>query len=82
MDVEPSTSAPGPAAHVMPLSGSETERDTKRKTVGARNMRMSLDGDGSGTLHADRSVGGASILPSNSTRRERRRTVTDIWPNA
>jgi hypothetical protein len=70
------------------LCGSETERDTRRKTVGVRAGRTSLDENGHGsrtvTAHAaDRNAAvaglgvGGKVPPA---RRERRRTVTDIWP--
>ncbi|KAG0704451.1 hypothetical protein DFH29DRAFT_873681 [Suillus ampliporus] len=71
--------APSPAIQVRtPLSGSETERDTRRRTIGVRAARMSLDsirdereGDNGGSL--SRTV----ALPSQ--RRERRRTVTEVF---
>ncbi|KAF9465342.1 hypothetical protein BDZ94DRAFT_1320402 [Collybia nuda] len=91
---EPSTSVP-PKPHMA--GGAETERDVRRKTLGARTPRASLDssmeGGGSksrtSTVHAaDRSaavalgVGSGGIMPPmNTARRERRRTVTDIWPH-
>ncbi|RDB14584.1 hypothetical protein Hypma_016443 [Hypsizygus marmoreus] len=91
---EPSTSVP-PNRTPQVLSGSETERDTRRKTLGARAGRASLDGPGGNAVGgskmsaahpADRSAavsagGGGSLLPPmNTAKRERRRTVTDIWP--
>ncbi|KAF8157941.1 hypothetical protein B0H34DRAFT_797374 [Crassisporium funariophilum] len=41
---EPSTSAAPPQSAATPVSGSETERDVRRRTIGTRTMRMSLDG--------------------------------------
>ncbi|KAG1780693.1 hypothetical protein EV702DRAFT_1194166 [Suillus placidus] len=74
-DVPP---APSPAQVRSPLSGSETERDTRRRTLGIRAARMSLDsirdereGDNGGSQ--SRTV----ALPSQ--RRERRRTVTEVF---
>lgn len=91
---EPSTSVPPQRPHIP--SSSETAHDARRKTLGARTPRASLDSameaSGSGsktaTVHAaDRSaavalgVGAGGMLPPmNTARRERRRTVTDIWP--
>ena len=71
---------------ISPLSGSETERDVRRSTVGARAAaRMSLDG----ALHRDREGMGnresfGKGQPPMSTvaptlRKERRRTVTEIF---
>jgi hypothetical protein len=69
---------------VSPLSGSETERDTRRSTVGARAAaRMSLDG----ALHRDREGAGNKdgrgqppvSIAAPTLRRERRRTVTEIF---
>jgi hypothetical protein len=68
---------------VSPLSGSETERDARRNTVGARAAgRMSLDG----AAHRDREgvgnrEGGRGQAPvvAPTLRRERRRTVTEIF---
>ncbi|KAG1728531.1 uncharacterized protein EDB91DRAFT_1060520 [Suillus paluster] len=73
------TPAPSPATQVRtPLSGSETERDTRRRTIGVRAARMSLDsirdereGDHGGSQ--SRTV----ALPPQ--RRERRRTVTEVF---
>jgi len=77
------------------MSGSETERDARRKTVGARAGRLSMDkevslnpriastvnaADRSAALVARSSVGGNIPPPMNTAKRERRRTVTDIWP--
>ncbi|KAG7445621.1 uncharacterized protein BT62DRAFT_932779 [Guyanagaster necrorhizus] len=59
-----------------PMSGSETERDWRRMVN--RSTRMSLDGTHAGHA-ADRSAA-SSILPAS--KRERRRTVVDIWPPA
>ncbi|KAG1818721.1 uncharacterized protein BJ212DRAFT_106327 [Suillus subaureus] len=74
-DVPP---APSPAQVRSPLSGSETERDTRRRTLGVRAARMSLDsirdereGDNGGPQ--SRTV----TIPSQ--RRERRRTVTEVF---
>lgn len=73
--------APSPAQVRTPLSGSETERDTRRRTIGVRTSRVarvSLDsirdereGDSGGSQ--SRTV----TLPSQ--RRERRRTLTEIF---
>ncbi|PBK75253.1 hypothetical protein ARMSODRAFT_1000886 [Armillaria solidipes] len=59
-----------------PMSGSETERDWRRAVN--RSARMSLDGTDAAHA-ADRSAA-SSILPG--LKRERRRTVVDIWPPA
>jgi hypothetical protein len=70
---------------VSPLSGSETERETRRSTVGARAAaRMSLDGairrdrEGVGNREGGR---GQPPIPvgAPTLRRERRRTVTEIF---
>ncbi|OJA18565.1 hypothetical protein AZE42_07884 [Rhizopogon vesiculosus] len=70
--------APSPAQARTPLFGSETERGTRRQTIGVRAARASLDsirdereGDSSGSQ--SRTV----TLPSQ--RRERRRTVTEVF---
>ncbi|KAF9521732.1 hypothetical protein CPB83DRAFT_922526 [Crepidotus variabilis] len=72
---------------VSPVSGSESE-NTKRKSLTARSMRMSLDSQRddeergnlkSSDVHAADRSAASTILPSTG-RRERRRTVTDIWP--
>ena len=65
---------------VSPLSGSETERETRRSTVGARAAaRMSLDG----AMHRDRQGAGrgqpSGPVVAPTLRRERRRTVTEIF---
>ncbi|KAH7885464.1 hypothetical protein F5I97DRAFT_1393379 [Phlebopus sp. FC_14] len=61
-----------------PLSGSETERDTRRRTIGARAARMSLDG-----AIEEREGESGGVQPKTislpSQRRERRRTVTEIF---
>ncbi|KIJ60207.1 hypothetical protein HYDPIDRAFT_117468 [Hydnomerulius pinastri MD-312] len=61
-----------------PLSGSETERDTRRRTIGSRAARMSLDS----AIEEREGESGPSqpntiTLPSQ--RRQRRRTVTEIF---
>ncbi|KAJ7769150.1 hypothetical protein DFH07DRAFT_1058213 [Mycena maculata] len=69
-------------------SGSETEKDTRKRSVAARDRpRMSLDGSVESTGHAaDRSAAAGLALnpavlnPPLNQKRERRRTVTDIWP--
>ncbi|KAJ7160237.1 hypothetical protein C8R46DRAFT_1285749 [Mycena filopes] len=70
-------------------SGSETEKDTRKRSVlAARDRpRMSLDGGvesvGHGGHAADRSAAaglGVGVSPALPQKRERRRTVTDIWP--
>ncbi|KAF9533203.1 hypothetical protein CPB83DRAFT_536897 [Crepidotus variabilis] len=71
---------------VSPVSGSESE-NTKRKSLAVRSMRMSLDSQRddeergnlkSSDVHAADRSAASTILPSTG-RRERRRTVTDIW---
>ncbi|OAX31139.1 hypothetical protein K503DRAFT_788030 [Rhizopogon vinicolor AM-OR11-026] len=70
--------APSPAQVRTPLAGSETERDTRRRTIGVRAARASLD-----SIRDEREVdsGGSQLrtvtLPSQ--RRERRRTVTEAF---
>jgi hypothetical protein len=71
------------AAATAGPSGSETEKDTRKRSVATRDRpRMSLDGgvESIGQGHAaDRSAAaGLSVNPNQ--KRERRRTVTDIWP--
>ncbi|KAJ6485245.1 hypothetical protein DFH09DRAFT_390663 [Mycena vulgaris] len=66
-------------------SGAEAEKDARKRSVAARDRpRMSLDGgvESIGQGHAaDRSAAaGLSINPALPQKRERRRTVTDIWP--
>jgi hypothetical protein len=74
--VEPSTSVP-------PQKWEETAR---RKTMGVRAGRISLDGNGGGsgtrTATGDGAdgVGLGGVGKPPGVRRERRRTVTDIWP--
>ncbi|KAI6151427.1 hypothetical protein EDD17DRAFT_1765651 [Pisolithus thermaeus] len=73
-----------------PLSGSETERDTRRRTIGSRVARMSLDAaiderEGefvgrSGGVGPGGTQTNTIALPSQ--RRERRRTVTEIFGRA
>ncbi|KAG2138599.1 uncharacterized protein EDB93DRAFT_1253304 [Suillus bovinus] len=70
--------APSPAQVRSPLSGSETERDTRRRTFGVRAARMSLDSirderEGDNGSSQSRTV----TIPSQ--RRERRRTVTEVF---
>ncbi|KAF8956538.1 hypothetical protein BDZ97DRAFT_186336 [Flammula alnicola] len=91
-NAEPSSSVrPDPIMRAM--SGSETERDIRRKTVGTKTPRASLDSQlderstltASGTrlsnVHAaDRSAASTILHQSANAKRERRRTVTDIWP--
>ena len=69
-----------------PLSGSETERDTRRRTIGVRAARMSLDGaieerEGEGGGYEGGSGIGArtNTITLPSQRRERRRAVTEIF---
>ncbi|KAF9240215.1 hypothetical protein BU15DRAFT_74132 [Melanogaster broomeanus] len=68
----------GPSQMRSPLSGSETERDTRRRTIGVRAARMSLD---SAVEEHEGESGNPSprltALPSQ--RRDRRRTVTEIF---
>ncbi|KAH7924532.1 hypothetical protein BV22DRAFT_1129760 [Leucogyrophana mollusca] len=78
-ELAPSASAPVITSQIRsPLSGSETERDTRRRTIGVRAARASFDG----ALEDREGDGGGSqshtiTLPSQ--RRERRRTVTEIF---
>lgn len=74
---EVSTSVP---QVVSPLSGSETERDTRRKTIGGRaGMRMSLDSAANRDREpVIRAQPQQSMAPS-AMRKERRRTVTEIF---
>jgi hypothetical protein len=60
------------------LSGSETERDTRRRTLGVRAARMSLDAaiDEYGTVSGNPQP---RTITFPSQRRERRRTVTEIF---
>ena len=61
-----------------PLSGSETERDTRRRTLGVRAARASL-----GVAVEERESGESNHQPKTITfpsqRRERRRTVTEVF---
>lgn len=71
------SAAPSPAQVRSPLSGSETERDTRRRTIGVRAARMSLDsirdeGESNWRGSQSRTV----TLPSQ---RQRRRTVTEVF---
>jgi len=67
-----------PAQVLSPLSGSETERDTRRRTIGVRAGRVSMDSirdereDDRGGFQSR-----TGTLPSQ--RRERRRTVTEVF---
>ncbi|KAH0826187.1 hypothetical protein J3R83DRAFT_5619 [Lanmaoa asiatica] len=61
-----------------PLSGSETERDTRRRTLGVRAARMSLEA----AVEEHQAAGGnpqSKTIAFPSQRRERRRTVTEIF---
>jgi hypothetical protein len=74
---QPKSTGTGPST---PLSGSETERDNRRRTFGAKTARASLDG----ALHSDRrgeSGSGTHTRPpiSNNSKKERRRTLTEIF---
>lgn len=65
---------------ISPLSGSETERDIRRKTIGGRAAaRVSLDG----LAQRAREPVGRGPPPQTpaaaTTRKERRRTVTEIF---
>ena len=67
-----------------PLSGSETERDTRRRTIGVRAARMSLDGaieerEGGGYEGGSGIGARTNTITLPSQRRERRRTVTEIF---
>ncbi|KAJ7094245.1 hypothetical protein C8R43DRAFT_964545 [Mycena crocata] len=71
------------AASAAGPSGSEAEKDTRKRSVASRDRpRMSLDGGVESTGHAaDRSAAAAlGLNPTLNQKRERRRTVTDIWP--
>ena len=60
------------------LSGSETERDTRRRTIGVRAARMSLEA----AVDEHETAGGnpqPKTITFPSQRRERRRTVTEIF---
>ncbi|KII90711.1 hypothetical protein PLICRDRAFT_542275 [Plicaturopsis crispa FD-325 SS-3] len=73
---------PTPTSSVRsPMSGSETERpDSRRRTLGARAARISLD-NAMPTVHDTEGPGNQSetMLPSTVRRRERRRTVTEVF---
>ncbi|KIJ17565.1 hypothetical protein PAXINDRAFT_167568 [Paxillus involutus ATCC 200175] len=76
--VTSSTPEEGPSQMRSPLSGSETERDTRRRTLGVRAARMSLDSaveehEGEGGNPQPKTI----TLPSQG--RARRRTVTEIF---
>ncbi|KAL0961457.1 hypothetical protein HGRIS_006402 [Hohenbuehelia grisea] len=78
---EPSTSAPRVRAFEAvkaAQSGSETERDTRRRTVGTR---AGADGAARGSR-----VGGAArgspTLPASTGKRERRPTISEIFPKS
>ena len=67
----------GPGLNRPPLSGSETERDSRRRTLGVRAARASL-----GTAEEYESGEGnpqPRTITFPSQRRERRRTVTEIF---
>lgn len=61
-----------------PLPGSDRERESRWRTVGPRTTRMSLDGADRGDNGADQPEVQTMRLPSSS-RRERRRTITEIF---
>ena len=77
-----------------PLSGSETERDVRKQGVNVKKstVRMSLDSQRDDYVDqandarvrdvhaADRSAATTLLQQSGAGRRERRRTVTEIWP--
>jgi hypothetical protein len=73
--VEPSTSVPP-----------QTWEESRRKTMGVRVGRISLDGDGGGSGSRTATSCGADVVGLGGVgkppgvRRERRRTVTEIWP--
>ncbi|KAG9311202.1 hypothetical protein JVU11DRAFT_8277 [Chiua virens] len=60
-----------------PLSGSETERDTRRRTLGVRAARKSFEINAKEPETGDVSQPRTITFPSQ--RRERRRTVTEIF---
>ncbi|KAF4590006.1 hypothetical protein EYR40_009600 [Pleurotus pulmonarius] len=68
---------------MTPLSGSETERDTRRKTIGTRQGgRPSLEGGDIGPgWRSGQSTIGQGTLPA-STGRARRQTVTSLFDQA
>lgn len=74
-DVHP---APSPAQVRSPLSGSETERDTRRRTLGVRAARMSLDNIRD-EREGDNGISQSRTVTMFSQRRERRRTVTEVF---
>ncbi|KAH9480682.1 hypothetical protein JR316_0007282 [Psilocybe cubensis] len=82
-----------PDSKMPNLSASESERDVKPKTLGSRTLRASLDGQPAKeerspviiprnvNVHAaDRSAATTILQQSAGSSRDRRRTVTDIWP--
>ncbi|KIK90898.1 hypothetical protein PAXRUDRAFT_150873 [Paxillus rubicundulus Ve08.2h10] len=74
----PEEGTSGPSQMRSPLSGSETERDTRRRTLGVRAARMSLDSaieehEGENGNLQPKTI----TLPSQG--RARRRTVTEIF---
>ncbi|KAF9496586.1 hypothetical protein BDN71DRAFT_1505699 [Pleurotus eryngii] len=79
----PSTRAVKAVARVYgpmtPSSGSETERDTRRKTIGIRQGgRPSLEGDIGPGWRSGQSTIGQGTLPA-TTGRARRQTVTSLF---
>lgn len=80
------SSAAGGNQMRSPLSGSETERDyTRRRTIGVRAARMSLDGaieereNERGGYEGGSGGARTNTITLPSQRRERRRTVTEIF---
>ncbi|KAI0947073.1 hypothetical protein AcV7_009603 [Taiwanofungus camphoratus] len=76
LDESPVTLAP--AAMISPLSGSETERDARRRTLGAR-PRISLDSALEEAAAEVMNASQAATLLSSAGRKERRRTITEIF---
>ncbi|KDQ62763.1 hypothetical protein JAAARDRAFT_30681 [Jaapia argillacea MUCL 33604] len=62
-----------------PTSGPETERDSRRRTLGRARVSLdsARDSDGSGQSASRDAQGTAGILPGS--RKERRRTITEIF---
>ena len=62
-----------------PLSGSETERDVRRRTLGSKSVRASLDGAAYIDRRAEGGSGSQRMTVSNSSKKERRKTLTEIF---
>ncbi|OJA14280.1 hypothetical protein AZE42_11255 [Rhizopogon vesiculosus] len=70
--------APSPAQVLTPLSSLETERDIRRRTIGVRAARASLDSIRD-EREGDSGVSQSRTITLPSQRRERRRTVTEVF---